>query len=102
MVSVGEDRNETPFPEPVFPQFFPESLLLPVMLFLTLASEPADLSSVGSDFLVKLLQALSFRLKAQDPSLILLLSSCFQLCSLKCLGWPRLSLPNLSQTATNF
>lgn len=43
MVSVGEDRNKPVFPEPVFP----ESLLLPVMVFLTLASEPADLSSVG-------------------------------------------------------
>lgn len=44
MVSVGEDRNKPVFPEPVFP----ESLLLPVMVFLTFASDPADLSSVGA------------------------------------------------------
>lgn len=44
MVSVGEDRNKPVFPEPVFP----ESLLLRVMVFLTLASEPADVSSVGA------------------------------------------------------
>lgn len=44
MVSVGEDRNKSVFPEP----FFPESLLLPVMVFFTLASEPTDLSSLGA------------------------------------------------------
>lgn len=52
----------------------PESLLLPMMVFLTLASELADLSSVVARWgnaliLVKLLQASSFRLKTQDPSL---------------------------------
>lgn len=52
----------------------PESLLLPMMVFLILASESADLSSVGARWenaliLLQLLPA-SFRLKTQDPSFI--------------------------------
>lgn len=76
----------------------PKSLLLPVMVFLTLASESADLSIVGARWenaliLVELLQASPFRCKTQDPSLLFPVIASF---SAAWFGEPGLASPLLA------
>lgn len=72
--------------------FFPESLLLPVMLFLTLVSEPADLSFMGSDFFGKGITGVVFDSKHKT----LLSFFCYRPVSAVQSGVPGLASPPLA------